>query len=94
MTDPSWPGDSMPPVPPAELEAQRVLHVDDAGAGEPGRDGHRAGVRRDAVDVLGGEAGVLDRGEARVERELERVAVQAATDVGLARAGDSTRGAR
>ena len=77
--------------PPAELEAERVLHVDHARAGEPGRHAHRARVGRDAVDVLGGEAGVLDRGEARVERELERVAVEAAADVGLAGAAMMTR---
>ena len=42
----------------------------------------------------GGEAGVVDGGEARVERELERVAVEAPADVGLADAARSRRAAR
>ena len=74
ITAPSWPGRSMPAAPPPQVEPQRVVHVDDTGAGEPRRLARGAGIRGDAVDVGGGEAGVLDRGEARVERELERVA--------------------
>ena len=43
---------------------------------------------------VGGEAGVLDGGEARVERELERVAEQPAADLGLPDAADARRAAR
>ena len=73
---------------PADFEAQRVLHFDEPRAGEAGRSVHGPGVGGDAVDLVGREAGVLDGGHARVEREVERVAEEAAADVGLPHAAD------
>ena len=52
------------------------------------------GVGGQAVDVVAGQAGVVDGLEARVDGELERVAEQAAADVGLADAGDAPRSIR
>ena len=46
---------------PVELEPQRVLHLDDAGAGEVGVAATAAGVRGQAVDVGEGQPGVGDR---------------------------------
>ena len=49
---------------------------------------HVARVGGQAVDVGASETGVLDRREAGLEREVERVAVDASADLGLADAGD------
>ena len=49
---------------PVEVQPQRLLDLGDAGAREARRDRHVAGVGGDAVDVVAGEAGVLDGGEA------------------------------
>ena len=73
---------------PVELEAQRVVHFGDARAGEAGRAAHRTGIGGEPVDVARREAGVRDRGEAGVERELERIAPEAAPDLGLPDPGD------
>ena len=73
---------------PTDLEAQRVLHFDEPRARETGRRVHRPRIGGDAVDLVGGEAGVLDGGHARVEREVERVAEQPAADLRLPRAAD------
>ena len=69
---------------PAHLEPQSILHLRraraaEADAGSP----TRARVRRDAVDVVGGEAGIGDRLQGRVDREVESAAAQTAADVGL-----------
>ena len=69
---------------PVELEPQRVLQLGDPDAGEPRRDLHVAGVGGDAVDVGRVEAGVGDGLERGVDREVERVAVDAAAHLGLA----------
>ena len=69
---------------PIEVQAQRVVHLGDADTGEAGRRVHRAGIRRDAVDVVAGEPRVVDRLEARIEREVERIAMQAPAHLGLA----------
>src|SRR5262249_34663162 len=76
---------------PATVEAQCIDHVVRARAGEAGRAGtrHRAGIRRQAVDVGSRQPRVRDRGEARVERELQRIAAEATPDVGLPRARDA-----
>ena len=72
----------MPPVYQFS-EAQRVVYLGDAGAGEAGSAADRARIGGEAVDVARRQAGVGDRGEAGVERELERVAPEAAPDLGL-----------
>ena len=78
-----------PAVVPTAVEPQRVDHVVGAGAAEPGRRAHRARVGRQAVDLGGREARVLDRREARVEGELHRIAPETAADVGLPDAADA-----
>ena len=57
---------------PAELQAERVLHVGRSGAGEAGRAGaHRSRVAGEAVDVLRREPGVGDRGERGFAGQVE-----------------------
>src|SRR4030095_13579287 len=73
---------------PVELEAQRIVHVGGAGTREAGSAAHPAGIGREAVDVARREAGVRDRREARIERELERIAPEAAPDLRLADPGE------
>jgi energy-coupling factor transporter ATP-binding protein EcfA2 len=73
---------------PVEVEAKRVLELDDPRAREPGRDVHVAGVGREPVDVGEREPGVFYRRERRVDGELERVAVDPPADLRLAHAAD------
>ena len=70
-------------VEPVEVEPQGVLQLDDADAGEPRRRVHVAWVGGEPVDVGAGQPGVLDSRQGSVDREVERVPVQAAADVGL-----------
>ena len=84
MTEPSWPDVSSPlPYQPQFRRSASITSYAPAPR-EAGRRAHRPGIGREAVDVGGREPGVLDRGEAAVERELERIAVQPAADLGLA----------
>src|SRR5437588_482147 len=80
-----------PAVVPVEVETEGVLQLDHADAREPRRRVHVPGVCGEAVDVLAREAGVLDGVERGVDREVERVAVEAAPHVGLTDAGDDGR---
>ena len=73
------------PCMPGEIESEHALYVVDPGTGETGRqrDSRRSpGERGQAVDVLRSEAGIGDRGHARLSGELERVPVEPAADVG------------
>ena len=88
ITEPSCPGSSIPPVNQFEVQAQRVVHVRDARAREARRGRHHARIGREPVDVLAREPGVFDRREAGVERQLERIAIQAPADVALPDSGD------
>ena len=47
-----------------------------------------AGIGGEPVDVSAREAGVLDRRQTGVQRQLQRIAVQAPADIALAAAGD------
>ncbi len=78
-----------PAAVPTALQAQGVDHLVRARAGETGRRAHRPGIGRHPVDVVGGQTGVLDRREATVEGQVERIAEQPAPDVGLADPGDA-----
>ena len=74
---------------PVEVQAQRVVHVGEARAREARRArADAARIGREAVDVLAREPRVRDRREAGVERQLERIAVQAPADVALPDPGD------
>ena len=88
ITEPSWPGDSMPPDHHPSSRRSASCTSTTPAPENPGGWPIGPGIGRDAVDVGGGEPGVGDRGEARVERELERIAEEPPTDVGLAGAGD------
>jgi hypothetical protein len=82
-------GQLQPTREPVEVQAQRVVHVRQSRTREarcPGPDAARIG--REAVDVLARETRVCDRSQARVERQLERIAVQAPSDVALPDPGD------
>jgi hypothetical protein len=74
---------------PVDRQAQRVLHLDDAGSGEARRrTGHRARVRRDAVDVVGREPRVRDGRERGLDRQVHVGAEEAPADLRLRHAGD------
>ena len=74
------PGNLHPAVEPGRADAQRLLERGDAALGvAAGAQGAR--VRREAVDVGQLEAGVGDRGEARVDRQRERVAHEPPADL-------------
>ena len=67
-------------------DAQRVLDLVEVAVDVAGHVGDAAArEHRQAVDVVDGEAGVGDRGEHRVERELEARPVDLAPDRRLAR---------
>ena len=88
MTEPSWPGDSMPPANQLRFRRSASWTSVTPAPENPGGWSIAAGIGRDAVDVVARETGVGDRVEARVEREIERVSEEATADVGLADAGD------
>ena len=64
------------------------MHLRQPGARESRR-APGSGIRGEPIDLVPGEAGVLDRCEAGVERELERVAEETPPHVRLADAGDA-----
>ena len=71
-----------PAAVPVGLEPERLLNIRHARTGESART-PTTGKSGYAVDVLAAEPRVLDRAQARVQGELERVAAQTASDVGL-----------
>ncbi len=75
-------------VVPPEPQAQRVLDLWGGRPGEPRRAGPHPGIGREPVDVLAGEARVVDRREAGLDREVEVAALEVAPDLGLPDARD------
>src|SRR5262249_30882949 len=73
---------------PADVDAQSVLHLVDTRPGEAGATLYGSGIGRDAVDVVGLQAGVGDGGECRLAGEIKVIAEQAASDGRLRHAGD------
>ena len=78
MTDPPGPGQVAAAVDPGRLEAQGLLDGGHPALAHP--HGGGPGVGRQAVDVVQGEPGVLDRGEAGVHGQRQRVPHQAPAD--------------
>ncbi len=76
------------PCEPVEVEPQRVLQLGHAGPREPRRDVHVPRVGRHAVDVVAGQAGVVDGPQHGLDGERQRVAVDAPSDLRLADARD------
>ena len=70
-------------VVPVERQAERVLHLGRGRAAEPRRPGAHAGVGREPVDVVAGQAGVGNGGQCGVHREIQVGASQTTADVGL-----------
>ena len=87
-TEPSWPGDSRPPANQLRLRRSASCTSVTPTPENPGGIAMLPGIGGEAVDVVAGEPGVLDGGEARLDREVERVAVDAPADLRLADAGD------
>ncbi len=73
---------------PVEIEPQGVLQLDDAHAREPRRRVLVAGIGGDPVDVGEREPGVGDRFQHCVDREVERIAVDASAHLALTDAAD------
>ena len=75
-------------VVPVERQPQRVLHLGRARAGEAGGAGAHAGVGGQAVDVVAGEPGIGNGGQAALDGEVEVGPTEAAPDGRLADARD------
>ncbi len=76
------------PCVPARVESEEADRLTDAGARQPGGRRGPARIGGHAVDVVGGEAHVADRGQCRVGGEHQRIAPQTAADLGDPDAAD------
>ena len=72
-----------PAVVPVQGQAQGVLDLRRGRAGESGRPRPHAGIRREPVDVVAGQPGVGDGGQARLHRQVEVGATKPASHIRL-----------
>ena len=81
---PELTGEFGSPAEPIEIQSEHILDIGDSCSRKPrsSRD-PRAGIRREAVDLLASEARVLDRVETRLRGERKRVPFEPAAHLGL-----------